>query len=282
MRTVMLLIMMTVVAGCSQEIVRFTIPAEKIPPGYPKVVRFTPERYEQFIEQWVLLAPRYDIDPSAITIDSVLMTPRSLGTGNSWNAINLFPGLKDTITIDQAKERLLQFIDEWKELFHVSSHELTLLSEWCNPYEQSYTITYHKAYPYPHMDFWTSAFRNVTAVIRTSGVLKYFSSECAPNLDIPNYVNITADQAKQIARGKEWQFYDWGGKNSLRLSNDLSEPTELEQILVPRYTRTKSSYDRLDSIEYRQCWKITTPVYYIYVDAITGEDINYAIQYVLF
>ncbi len=44
----------------------------------------------------------------------------------------------------------------------------------------------------------------------------------------------------------------------------------------------ESTFTRRVAIEYRNAWRIRTWVFDVYVDAITGEDLNYAEQTVIF
>ena len=91
-------------------------------------------------------------------------------------------------------------------------------------------------------------------------------------------VNIDSAKAKTIITGKQLVYYDWRGADTLVLSDSAIMQADLVPVLVDRYSSNYSNH----SIEYRRAWRLTTHIFYVYVDAITGEDLNYAVQYVIF
>lgn len=72
-------------------------------------------------------------------------------------------------------------------------------------------------------------------------------------------------------------YGDWEGNKVLTLTKDILEQDTLVVALIPRYRESS-----ITSIEYRLCWEFKAPIFYVYADAITGEDVNYQRQYMIF
>lgn len=262
-----------VLIGCNPESNVVVEAPGAIPQGYPQILKFSQERYNTYVATWVLFAQKYDVSLVPPPVDSVLMIPANLDS----YSIDLFPERSDTIPLNLVQSRLYDVIDEWHELFNVSSYELENKTG-----EESipgrYVFQPRKIYPYGPNVSLSLGDNELLIHITHTGVIALFIDKCAPSLDIPTLCNFDSNKAKSKLEGKKLIYYDWGGRDSLILSHDTMKRSEFAAVLVSRWSGGSGRI----ALEYRRAWKIVTPIFYVYVDALTGEDLNYQEQTVIF
>lgn len=240
-------------------------------PEYPQVLTFSPERYNNFISTWRKFTEKYGISYYVPEVDSVLMVP-------GWFAIpgvNLLPQQNDSLTLDEAKNLVLQFADEWKSLFNVSASELRLTAAYFHNVIRQYYFNFEKDFSYGVAV--STGFNQVVATLTSRGALTQFSTNCAPTLPVPVAPAVDSTKAKSNIAGKQLTYYDWTGEKRLTISRENTYEAKLVAAIIPRPDVILKK-----SLEYRLCWKIRVPVFYVFVDAITGEDIGFIQQYVIF
>ena len=238
---------------------------------YPQVLTFSPERYNNFITTWRTFTERYGISYYVPEVDSVLMVP-------AWFAIpgvNLLPQQSDSLTLDEAKNLVLEFTDEWKSLFNVSASELRVTAAYFHNVIRQYYFNFEKDFSYGLAV--STSFNQVVATLTSHGVLTQFSTNCAPTLPIPVTPAVDSTKAKNSIIGKQLTYYDWTGEKRLTISRENTYEAKHVAAIVPR----PSTHPK-KSLEYRLCWKIRVPIFFVFVDAITGEDIGVTQQYVIF
>ncbi|GEM_PF-5903559 len=262
-------------SSCNRESTLIVEPPPVIPKDYPATLKFTQERYNNYVATWIRFAQQYGKPLSPPAFDSVLMKP----VHDAFTSIDLFPDRTDTVTIDDAEARLSTFIDDWKDLLGTTWAEVTVDSKQDDPSFKEYFFWIHKRFPYGTNVSLSFASR-LTIHITHAGVISLLLDNCLPTLAIPAVVNIDSVRAKQTVCGKQLIYYDWGGRQTLTISNQTVKCAEIAAVAVPRWS--DSLFTRRVAIEYRNSWRIRTWVFDVYVDAITGEDLNYAEQTVIF
>jgi hypothetical protein len=260
-------------SGCKQA----TEPINKS--SYPSVLKFSDERYASFMNTWNQFNQKYQLHGETPRIDSVLMVPEWFYLSNLYGfQIDLFPDRDGLISLDDARTRLKAFIDEWGLLFNCSSTELKEIDA---RKEQTfsgsmYFFRFEQNYNYElNTVGWTG---EIIADIDSTGKLIGISSNCLPILPVPVHAEITIEKAKQSLIGKKLRYSDWTGLKELVLTNENLKKDTLVIAFISRYDKSS----RLESIEYRLCWKYETSIFYVYADAVTGEDVNYYEQSVIF
>jgi len=246
---------------------------------YPSVLAFSNERYASFMNTWNQFNQKYQLHRETPRIDSVLMVPEWFYLSNLYGfQIDLFPDRDGLISLDDARTRLKAFIDEWGLLFNCSSTELKEIDA---RKEQTfsgsmYFFRFEKNNSYElNTVGWTG---EIISDIDSTGKLVGISSNCLPTLPVPVHAEITIEKAKQSLIGKKLRYSDWTGLKELVLTN---ENLKQDALVIALITRGETP-SRLTSIEYRLCWKYETSIFYVYADAVTGEDVNYYEQSVIF
>jgi hypothetical protein len=249
--------------------------AFKNPDGYPPTLRFSEERINKFNQLWTKFKNKYKFNNAKIEIDTLLLIP-DLRTDHG---INILPSLKDTITNEYALAVILKFIDEWKELFNVSSSELILVAqgEQNDLRGELYYFQFEKRFPYQLEISDPSKSGKVNVQISKLGVLHYFHSNCVPTLLFSSGdISINENQAKEVIIGKEISYGGWKSLiKKINISKDDIISTNLTMTLVYRWSHPRDLKTRY--VEYRKAWKISLNCWDVYVDAVTGEDLDYVI-----
>jgi hypothetical protein len=250
--------------GCHSESADVAAPPV-VPEGYPAVLSFSKSRYDAYVEKWISLTKKYNFSQLPPEPDSVLMVPRD------WSgSIDLFPQTEDTVTAEEASERLLEFVDEWKDLLNLSRADIGSVS-WTTDAD-SYWFHLRTTLPYG-ADVSTSISGGGLFKTRITheGKLTYFVDDCAPSLPIPSTINYDSNFAKIVLRGKVIPDGTYSQDTLIVSDETLTSPVVAALIL----TRWDPLYRTRTALEYRRAWRFKAGIYYIYVDAITGEDLNY-------
>lgn len=250
-------------------------PPAVIPGGYPATLRFTEERYNRYVATWIRYAQTYNKSLVPPPFDSILMTP----VHYELTPVALFPGQSDTVTIDEAQARHFTFIDDWQELLSTTSAELTVDTKQDHAVIKEYFYRLHKTFPYGTKVSYSLA-GGLNIHITHAGVILFLRNYCLPTVDIPAIIAVDSLKAKRTLTGKQLVYFDWGGRKILTISDRTIQYAEIAAVAVPRWA--DSLCTRRVAIEYRGAWRIRTGIFDIYVDAITGEDLNYAEQTVIF
>lgn len=238
--------------------------------SYPTILTFSNERYTFFMKTWEQLNQKYSLNIKIPKIDSVLMVPDR----SSLCQIDLFPDCDSTISLNDIKKRLYQFIDEWQILFNASSAEL--VEENTVMIGSIYCIDFQKRFP---IQLGIKGWRSEIGVsIDITGKIVLFGTSCSPTLSVPIIPKVTSEKAKQAIIGKQLTYFDWTGQKRVTLTNDNLQNSNLVVALIPRFGQSSN----LTSIEYRLCWEFKAPIFYVYVDAITGKDVDHTSQYIIF
>lgn len=249
--------------SCEQNVEIIEVP---IPKGYPPIVKFTQERYDNFIQQWRKFTQAYNFDFYVPWFDSNLMIPE-------FPSVYLLNTPSDSLTLDSARTLLLTFIDEWHALLNASQSELTETEAWYNYWLKEYYFEYRKKFP---GNFDASGLNMIIARVTIEGQLAFIISNCAPTVNVPTLVRIDSLKAKYKLLGKKMFYFDSAGRKEFTLTMNNLYESEITDIILGGYSTTSSG---LLPLEYRHTWKIRTNIYYLYVDAITGEDLNYSVPY---
>ena len=257
--------------GCNQEHAILVPPFT--PPNYPYVLQFSQERYVALQNAWSEFADSFGLSHTLPAIDSVNMVPRGEFSAN------IFYGSTDTITFAGAEERVLGVIDRWHLLFNAFSTDLVMRSRIAGPNPSDYLFTFEKQF---NGRSNPTGLNIIQVSIQHDGTAS-FTTACAPTVLIPAIVNITAQQALQAVQGKTLIYYDWTGKKTDTVSAKTVKSSLVTIALIPRYASPDyHDYLSMRSVEYRNCWQLSTEVFHVYVDAVTGEDVNFAQQYIIF
>ncbi len=258
--------------GCNQDVVTPGLPIT--PHGYPYISEFSQARYEGVRNSWAEFADSFGLPAALPPIDSVNMIPVGY-----FPSVNIFYTHQDTITEAGAEARFLGVVDRWPLLFNSSSSELVRNSVSYNPTLPGYEFFYEKKFNGAHNPTGMNAIR---VSVRLDGTA-FIQTTCAPTVLIPPVVNISPGQALRAVEGKMLTYYDWVGRKTDTISARTVKSSQLTIALIPRYRDPGyQDYIALRSVEYRNCWQLTTRVFQVYVDAITGEDVDYAQQYIIF
>ena len=266
-------VFVVLIVGCHSESGNVTAPNVVIPEGYPAILKFSQARYDAYVAMWISLTKKYNFDQPPPRPDSVLMVPFD------WDgSIDLFPETEDTLTGEEVSQRLHDFVDEWKDLFNLPKEEIDRIS-WRSEYG-AYWFHIYKKSPYENDDsHYIHGGVAIKARATLDGKLTHFDVNSGPAMPIPAVVNYDSSYAKIVLRGK-LILDGYSGRDTLILSyQTLTSPVVVPLILI-RYD--PHTYMGRSAIEYRRAWRFTAGFQYIYVDAITGEDLNYNIPRVYF
>ena len=207
-------------------------------------------------------------------IDSAKMIP----AGN-FPSINILLGSHDTLPMTDAEQRAMSIIDRWHILFNAFSFELIKRSWYENSNPPAYIFDYEKKF---NGELNPTGMNSIRITVGHDGTTIFYTN-CAPTFIIPPLINISKERALKAVEGKILRYYDWTGVQSDTISSRSVTVSTITIALIPRYyAPVISSYMALTSIEYRRCWQLTTTVFQVYVDAITGQDLDFAQQYIIF
>ncbi|TAK58892.1 MAG: hypothetical protein EPO24_08230 [Bacteroidetes bacterium] len=268
---IVIVLVVVLCAGCEKDDIEIVIPpSATIPDDYPTILSFSQERLNNFYQQVESFRRAYNVTP--VQVDSVLCTA-DYGVGNLFDVT---PDPAQVLTKESAQDTLFRFLARWGHLFNAAPYELTVQHNRFDPGSNIIRIDYIKEYLYYSSEPFDLGYLRID--IKTNGIVQRITGNCAPTYSIPYTKRIDFNKAFEAIKEKKLYFYDWGGKDSMVLSPSLIE----KAIVVPTLTRNSSYSSRSTTFEYRLCWKFKVPVFFVYVDAITGKDLQYTEQYVIF
>lgn len=252
---------------------------EEKPEWYPHVLRYNPIKFDEMMKRWAELKTAYGIGtPIDVEFDSVVPVIRMI----YGSRIDLFPDREGEIPSDSIAMRLYQFLDRWQDLFHVDSRSL-VITEVQKEYSIDSTRAWYRfrgsksfSYSLPQRIF----LKGFQADVYPDGRIFYLGSEGIPQLEIPMAPGVDERTAKQSVLGKQIVYYDWSGPKVFTVTDDEIDSVSLEAVVLPRFD--ESSRSRIQSLEYRLCWIYHTWLFDICADAITGEDLNFYFQNIVF
>lgn len=251
---------------------------------YPLVIKFSPTRYQTFIKEWKDFSLEYhlnlDIKPE---FDSVLMVPHITPF---INGISLSNSKNDSLTMGEAEERLYSFLKKWGGLFNTTNAYLFTSRKEYSPGIQNRVKFIHGEY---HITIKKNPisylFNTIDARIYVNGIIEILIVKCVPDdpqVDPYRYHDwmrvpepkITFTEALKIYDNHPIQYWSFGGKKTRFMNASSIRSMECTPTYVPRYTFINHN-DRLDSVEFRLCWKVTDQEFNVYIDAMTGEFLDY-------
>jgi hypothetical protein len=266
------ILLVLVVLGCEGAVEPIVAPIE----GYPSVITKTDGRVDVTIRRWSSFRQEYPgLNGVSAEFDELLGVVKRI---QSEPGIPLFEDTTKIYSMEDVVVGLESLLDQWGDLFNVSSEnvreqyfqkERSMVSD-----REWYHLEFSRAYQYPYEQY--VSMKQLLVLIDTHGRIFYVGCEVVPELPIPPESQVSSAEALTKILGKELTYYDWGGKQTYTVSSDRVQRTRLVSSVMPRDTH---SFDRL---EYRLCWVFDTGIYDIFVDAITGEDLDFLKQLVIF
>ncbi|MBI1803859.1 MAG: hypothetical protein HY033_03460 [Ignavibacteriae bacterium] len=269
-----------------------SIAQSSIPKGYPPTALSTPVERERKLLLWKHFVERYKIDQQEPVFDSLLLVPMDGAIHDinirqkKYRSFGAQQGRREKLDREKRNFRdLLSFIDEWKDMFNVSSSELKLqsTSKSTRP-TTDYIFILKKEFPYGHdvvgTGFGTSSPNEIWASVGENGILRRISSTCAPTLQFSPFDPIVSrDSAERRLEGKEYirpkgLTPDTSVEREHIKTGNIQSAT-LMIVIVP--THDTQDKGRPFGLEYRTAWKLNLDPNCLsdFVDAITGEDLGF-------
>jgi hypothetical protein len=252
---------------------------------YPPVLQFTKERYSNLLKEWKEFTREYNVNflnpNQPYIVDSVLMIP-NIG------AININHWSKDTLTLDQMEHLFRDFLKKWGKLFNTSPGEPATYrsEEFLGKYQFMMRKTFSRANSFFGLiDLRTSTnFDQIEARISKTGTIEALRIDCAPDPDDRIFprsrgqfpaARVTLPEALQTIDGRSIRWQGMFGEQTHQMNSASIASIERVLLHVPRYTSVGTGRQKSDSIEYRVCWEATDGMFTVYVDAVTGEFLDY-------
>lgn len=269
MKTILAIALAVVACSCNRDSDTVIGPHPQPPAGYPFTLKFSPERYAVFASEWQKFSAEYNIPATIPAFDSALMTPLAIPP------VDLLPATSETLSIAQAHDAILGFMHQWSLLFNTDGY-FHVQYENDLPWDRSYAFRFSR---YSQEIYFFSSLNSAGGRVSHDGILSNFESYCVPVIPINAHAAYSLEDAIHIAVGQKLIYYGWQGQDTVVVTPGMIEEAVLMPKMVPTYS--VPSY-RYASIEYRYCWRLKVRVYYVYVDAVTGEFLDYKEQYVIF
>ncbi|GEM_PF-4800900 len=270
MKVIFMMLLIIFLWGCSDNDIDIIQPQKIVPDGYPRIWSSSSERVAEKLPRANQFASTFNVELAGF--DSVRAIPLyNLGSG-----IDLFPNQTGTVSEEELQDSIMAFLARWGDLFNIHSFQVIYYSS--VHYD---TISVHYYY-----EKSVSGTRSLFAPLGRfrvhvlyNGIVKELSSTCVPDNYISGIPQVSMTYAYSVINNKQLKYCGWVGEQTLVVTPDKVSEAILDLISIERRDYMNN---KLLSIEFHHCWRFKLPVFYVYVDAITGEDLNYAYQYMDF